>query len=714
MPRLILLACLVACNLTGQTEPSLTLTLTSPTADYYLGETIPLTLSFTANVPNAFVAQPVPERRFGGSTWPEQYLIDPGEGTEDPLPGHDTNGFIGSGIIGGPRILSGGPYTVSLLLNESVRFRRPGTYRLHVISHRIGRILHPDRAASSILFGSGEVTPVTITSGEITLHLHAAPAGWVKDQITEAVRFIDGTPPQAQADMEARRKAIRTLRFLNTIESAGELARRMDNGSGVTVRDLEDTSHPTQALAILEHRLVAPEEAIDQNFLRDLAEIAALAGNGELTSAENGYITRLVAALPAKRPHARAACEFGLLNAAYQTWPRPDWTGRIAGALIADFHELWSEQQTQVLMSSVPDLQIPAMLPILREVYATLRGPRADQADAALRRIYEIAPDEGRRLILEEIRSHRHHIPFSTLAMLPDASLPELDDALSAGYESRLENSDRLILRYATGAIVDRVKRTYQARGQGAGPGIWVGPLVYYFLKYDPAFGETELRRSLNTPGGPPAQYDLGFQFLTYGAWAMSPALEHLAIGLLSSSSVPLKRGTAELLGKYGSPFARDPLWHTMEFFRSWWKGREAELEQPPGEEGRRFEQTLITALAQADAWVLSGPELAHLDELCSTPACHRQVQMWQASAKPPVMIRIGTSPTLLTAGIGPYEIRSEEQLRRKLRQYPSGTSFRVARFAVDRESPDMKTMRERVEAIVRESGHTAEEVSAQ
>lgn len=74
----------------------------------------------------------------------------------------------------------------------------------------------------------------------------------------------------------------------------------------------------------------------------------------------------------------------------------------------------------------------------------------------------------------------------------------------------------------------------------------------------------------------------------------MSPALEHLAIEFLSSSSVPIKKGAAETPGKYGSAYAKEPLWHTMEVFRSWWKGCEEELDQPVGLEGRGFERTPI------------------------------------------------------------------------------------------------------------------------
>jgi hypothetical protein len=102
--------------------------------------------------------------------------------------------------------------------------------------------------------------------------------------------------------------------------------------------------------------------------------------------------------------------------------------------------------------------------------------------------------------------------------------------------------------------------------------------------------------------------YDIGFQFHQLGPWAYSPALERLAIESLTSPKVPVKRGAAEVLGKFGSADAQKPLWETMEYFRSWWKGRESELNEKIGEEGTQLERALRIALARSDTWILQAP----------------------------------------------------------------------------------------------------------
>lgn len=107
-------------------------------------------------------------------------------------------------------------------------------------------------------------------------------------------------------------------------------------------------------------------------------------------------------------------------------------------------------------------------------------------------------------------------------------------------------------------------------------------PLVFYFLKFDPQFGEQELREAFAAG----RCYDMGRAFESLGPYAMSPALERLALEHLMSPIVPIKRGAAEVLGKYGSPAAEKPLWETMEYFRSWWKDREDDLRKPVGQGG--------------------------------------------------------------------------------------------------------------------------------
>jgi hypothetical protein len=280
-----------------------------------------------------------------------------------------------------------------------------------------------------------------------------------------------------------------------------------------------------------------------------------------------------------------------------------------------------------------------------------------------------------------------------------------MNDILAARLEAR-QYPDLLILRYATGDVVQRVEKAYLNRDEELDrqklPHCG-GPLVFYFLRYDPAFGERELRREMDQPAPFPACYDIGFQFQVLDRNAYSSALERLAIEFLGNSKVPVKRGAAEVLGKYGSPAAQKPLWETLEYFRSWWKDRENMLASPQGQEGMQLERALRIALAQAESWTLQEQGLSRLLSLCSSSSCRQEVSGWRSQAALPVAIRIsGGQDGLFRVGVAQYETESVDQLRRKVTQFPAGTDFRVIPSSI----VNTETLKQ-VEQVVRSSGYS-------
>jgi hypothetical protein len=347
----------------------------------------------------------------------------------------------------------------------------------------------------------------------------------------------------------------------------------------------------------------------------------------------------------------------------------------------------------------------PGLLPLAHPI-SYLKPPSRTLAGNS-RRIYELAPEEGRRIILSQLSRPDSYLSLATLEMLPDRSLPELNDLLANRLEAG-RSQDALILRYATGDIVQRVEQAYLKRNEEFDrqklPHCG-GPLIYYFLQHDPAFGERELRNDMDKPAGFPACYDIGFQFQSLDRNAYSPALERLAIEFLGSPKVPVKRGAAEVLGKYGSPAAQKPLWDTLEYFRSWWKGREEQLDELDGREGIQFERALRIALAQADAWTLDREGLNRLLGLCSSNWCKQEVSEWLSHATSPVAILVMPGSEGFRATIAQYDTHSEEQMRRKVQQFPAGTVFRVMPlpFGDNRDRAQI----EQAEQIVRSAGYT-------
>jgi len=589
--------------------------------EFYSGELIPVQLSFTSTQPTSFFADTRQQDRVGRMNGMEEFLVEPAALTEDPLRGlPGENGAMG-GLSGGDIPLSTKPFSFERLLNEWIRFRKPGEYRISILSRRVRLHPHGDR--------------LQLVSNTLTLRIVPAPAAWVKQQIADAVKILDDPTDPSQATQERRLLAGRTLRFLESPDAAIELARHLGSGDDVDSWSLHmgvlASPYRKQLLPVLEARLVAPDQPVWDRYLDTLARLSQLVAGPRATT-RNEYAARLIRSLPAKEPDARVVSTATLVDSADRdSRTNAAWLPAIAASIVADFRVLPSRMQLDLLQGRWYIIGGPAMLPILREIDALSQDLQL--RDAAVRHIYELAPEEGRRIILSQIARPDPALDFSTLAMLPDRNLPELNELLANRADAgHLEDS--LILRYATGDIVQRVERAYLKRNEEFDrqklPHCG-GPLIYYFLKYGPAFGESELRSDFSKPALPPVCYDIGFQFRSLDRSAYSPALERLAIDLLTSPIVLVKRGAAEVLGKYGSPAAEKPLWDTLEYFHSWWRGREEQLDQENGEGSVQFERTLRIALAQADGWTLQKDGLNRLLDLCSTNWCRQEVSGWLA-----------------------------------------------------------------------------------
>lgn len=710
-------------HLRDQNPQGVALAVSMPKATYLLGEPIPLQFAFTANQPRTFLADSRQHDRVGRMNYVEEFLVDPADAAEDPLRGLPNEFGAMGGLSGGQVILTDKPFAFERVLNEWVRFSKPGNYRMYILSHRVSQTNEGARSDDYLrMYARGK--PVDLVSNVLTIEIAPAPASWLHQQIAGADKVLDGP---ARSDEEQLRAA-NILRFLESPEAAAEMARRI--GAGLTpasyVLHLGVLGSPYRArlLPLLEQRLVAPDQPVWDRYLNTISQLAELVADGPtrpypkeeqarklwvdessrraalIERNRQQYIERVVASLAGKQPEARTTTMGTLLGYASADTP-PKYLPNIVAALTTDFRTLPPALQSDLLGSRWNLMRGPAMLPILRDLYKKPAEPGQYFQEIVLDRLSELAPGEGRILVLDEIRNPEGRLSWQKLASLPDRHIPELDAVFTAqALAGHLD--DRLILRYATGGIAQTIEQTYvRTRPKEA----CASPLVFYFLQYDSAFGEQELRRNLSTPGGPPVCYDLGFQFLELGSYAMSPALERLAIEYLTSPHVPIKRGMAEILGKYGSPAAEEPVWKTLEYFRSWWRGREKELQDSPLGENARFEQTLRTALAQADGWVVAQADLERLLALCSTDSCKMEAGGWAQAAKPPIRVDVYPGVTGFGVHLAQYDARSPEEFRRRLGQYPAGTMFRLKITAVDEQAPASQRARDMAVQAIREAG---------
>lgn len=144
----------------GPAPPSVALRLSLATdqAEFHIGETIPIQLSFSASVRNRYQINMAQYDRSGRMEY-ERFILVPASGAVDPLAGRA--GGVGGGLTGF-KFLDDEPWTITLNLNEWLRFTQPGNYRLTVESQRVGV------KDSSNPFGT---SPVSVRSNEIALRI---------------------------------------------------------------------------------------------------------------------------------------------------------------------------------------------------------------------------------------------------------------------------------------------------------------------------------------------------------------------------------------------------------------------------------------------------------------------------------------------------------------------------------------------------------------
>src|SRR6185369_14442692 len=82
-------------------------------------------------------------------------------------------------------------------------------------------------------------------------------------------------------------------------------------------------------------------------------------------------------------------------------------------ALAPIFSELPATTQQSLLENRWREIAGEEMLPVLRRLYEK-ETKYPDLTSVALRRLYELSPDEGRRLIIEEMRKGNPRVNINT------------------------------------------------------------------------------------------------------------------------------------------------------------------------------------------------------------------------------------------------------------------------------------------------------------
>ncbi len=697
---------------------SLTLSLSSGRTQFHQGEVISLIATFASSRPKAYKLNTGPGDR--DTPWnTDAFSVDNPTGAVDPLAAYYANGFPEAFSGAGPQFqdLTAQPASVSYALNEWLRFNVPGRYRVYLTSGRIIDVGWKWRGRPGL---EGRVT----TSNAVDLEILPRDPALDAQTLQQALPLFneDGFDPRTQI---TRRAAVRAIRFLGTPDAARAMVARYGHLSDIyffsspaysqTRLALFGFRQPAVVTQEMEHRIADADFPVPLLFMQDLAQTQLLATHPQPSPPYNAadpegnkkrqqllherrdalaVLTkqdrdRLAAAITTKQGRARAVSLYTL----FQMGVSPPDTAAdraLARALVPVFDALTTEEQTGLLYDESWKLvRGPDMLPVLRRLLAKpgrIDGYEAPWSEAvqldslALRRLMELSPVEGRALLLTEIQSRHPHVDLSTLCSLPDKTLPGFDAVLANDLEGNLHNSGDwqyapgLVERYATRAILPRVKAAYSSNGDGWG-GDTQSSLLAYFLRMDHDYGLEQMRDALASRKKS-GWYKSVLSDVAALLPSPDPDIDRLAIAHLDDPDPEVGVDAIRMLGAYGSPAAEAPLWARM---RDWHRQEvgKAERSTPAPEE---LEYVFTNALATSPGWLADRAKLRALEDLCITPNGRANVaaffQQWQEPVTVTFMRDQGQWSVVQYG-----QLPSLAALERKLAQFPRGSRFRLAHW---------------------------------
>ncbi len=491
----------------------LLVSVASDRTEFHIGETIPLSLAFSSAVKNRYQINMAQYDRSGRMNY-EQFNLSPSQSVIDPLEGH--LGGVGGGLTAF-QFLTREPWTITLNLNEWVRFTHPGEYRLSVTSNRV------ETKDSSSPPGAA---PITARSNQITLRIIPATKAWQKTVLSGAVATLDQPAPAKPQDLEkytkSRRQALEMLRFLETSDAAKELAKRLrgeDSGGldYICMLGLISSPDPEAARSALEAELRDPNHPISDTFLYALRSINTTGEppNQNWRDADRKALEALVAALSEKRGKAFTISLSTAVNEAWNSDVPKEITEKLVEQMFSMFDQLPVESQKNLLTDRWDKIAGSNVLPILRRYaqsyrdYPEMRDVNAynslQLSASALQHWYELDPAGARPAIIREITRPRPRFGARVLGILPDETLPEVDFLLaehltaSDDFEG-LSNIASLIARYATDTILPQVTAKLDPS-----LGKWAcavqEPLLAYILRVSPALARPRIQSAVEARG---------------------------------------------------------------------------------------------------------------------------------------------------------------------------------------------------------------------
>jgi hypothetical protein len=322
----------------------------------------------------------------------------------------------------------------------------------------------------------------------------------------------------------------------------------------------------------------------------------------------------------------------------------------------------------------------PAMLPVLRQLYQhppDLHEIPSPFPGAALMRIYELAPAEGRQLILDELSRPDSRVGISVLGLLPDKELPQLEDTLVSNAMNRMDaTSIALVSRYVSAASLPRLRVVFE-RLIGRMACAQQASLLSYFLRADQNYGLEMTRKALGARKVTRCYPDVLIQV---AGDTITPEFEALAAQYLDDPHPEVVMSAVKVLCEHGSVANKSKIKVAIKRLLQRWQEEKVDPDAPlPG--GVPFAgylaESLLRVYAKATPWVTPREEFQELADLCLTAQCRQQLKPRDLTADTNIFFfYFEGSHAERRFTLGEYETLSWLGLKQKVLQFPKGAKF--------------------------------------
>lgn len=644
----------------------LALVLAGGRTQFRLGEVIQVEYALSSDTPEKYKSGDLWFDGSGRSRF-ESFACDRPADCPDPLAGHwliwETlyNAHY-TRRLGSWKMLGSSPFTERWDLNEYLRFDQPGKYRIYATTRHVVTDWSPGHDA----FAGGP----PLTSNVLELEILPADAAWAEEQLQHAVEAV----VLSVRNERLRMAAAKTIRYLQTPAALEAMAARYSGSA----RDVDEQllagligyHHRAAAVSRMEQQLAAPDFAVSRWFLFSLGVMKLRLAHPELSAEELSkadksaqkrwrhalldvllpYFSQLNAGAGEKTPRARAltldTLFISLATARFDFEPFPISADQVESLRMRELSILPDlppyEQFDRIAnFGWAKNLPPGQVLPVLRRIYAhpasELSGDVRNVRNYVLRDVNAISPEEGQRLLAEAVAQPNSRLTAKDVSGLPLAPSPELDALLLARLEGRrteeMKSAAPLMGKYATPAILERVRAVYEVEREAWPCDIEAG-LLAYFLRVDEEYGVRMLPAALAFQG---QRARITCQRPTLiGAISelyYGPAVETAAIAQLDEATSPPVLDSIQVLRAHPSPVAQAALLARFRRFHQEWK----DFSPPQADPKRRqewesrhesaIELELVRALSQSPEYRRHAERLEELAGLCVTDACRAEAQ---------------------------------------------------------------------------------------